>query len=94
MKSDVNQMQTEQLQRPTIYNESKEGPTRTGAIRQLMIGVYPLILIGVLLLMISILGITNTFQPSVVNVKPQDHGRNRALNAGYLSSQEESLISE
>lgn len=87
-------MQTKPWPKPTIYKESRETPKHPRAIRELLMGVYPLALVGVLLLMISILGITNTFPSSVVNVRPQDRGRNQPLNSGYLHSQEESLLSE
>lgn len=57
-------------------------------------GVYPLALVGGLLLMISVLGITNTFPASSVDVKSQNVGRHQPVNAAYLSSQEERLLSE
>lgn len=87
-------MKTEQLPRPKIYNESREDEKRPGAIWEMIMGVYPLALMGVLLLMISILGITNTFQSSVINFRPQEHRTHQPQNAGYISSQTENVASE
>lgn len=87
-------MQTKPLPKPTIYNDSRINPKQSGAIRELLMSVYPLALVGVLLLMISILGLANTFPSSVVNGRPQVRGGNQPLSSGYMNSQEESLVSE
>lgn len=65
-------MQPKQPDKSPGYNESVEEAKNPGAALGLIMGIYPAILVGVLLIGLAALGVRSTFPTSFPKPRPTD----------------------